>query len=224
MIRVSEVHSPSIQGNNYTFDVASGGFSAENQLSVDQRGFKKFIQDEAASFLTPDQVMLSSSVKTVAYSGEGVTVTLVDGKTLKADYALVSFSLGVLQNDDVTWEPAFPEWKTEAVQSMTMVSSFIPSRVIHLTSRIGYLYEDLHAIPEEVLVRHRGKITHLPFQFTLLMASTDCYLRRPGSRKVSRLAESGPRELFPWVWCTLCHRHRTYLPFQILGYHLIKSL
>ena len=103
----------------------SGGFSAENQLSTDQRGFKTFIQEEADSFLTPDQVMLSTTVKTIAYSGEGVTVTLTDGKTLKADYALVSFSLGVLQNDDVTWEPKLPAWKEEAVQSMSMVSDFL---------------------------------------------------------------------------------------------------
>jgi len=107
-------------GNNYTFDVPSGGFSAENQLSIDQRGFKTFIQEEAKSFLTEDQVMLSTTVKTIAYSGEGVSVTLTDGKVLKADYALVSFSLGVLQHDDVTWEPKLPAWKEEAVQSMSM--------------------------------------------------------------------------------------------------------
>ena len=69
--------------------------------------------------------MLSTTVKTIAYSGEGVTVTLTDGKTLKADYALVSFSLGVLQNDDVTWKPKLPAWKEEAVQSMSMVSGFL---------------------------------------------------------------------------------------------------
>ena len=27
----------------------------------------------------------------------------------------------MLQNDDVIFEPAFPAWKTEAIQSMTMV-------------------------------------------------------------------------------------------------------
>lgn len=65
---------------------------------------------------------LNSVVKTIAYTGEGVSVTLVNGTTLEADYALVSFSLGVLQNEDVTWEPKLPAWKTEAIQSMSMVS------------------------------------------------------------------------------------------------------
>jgi len=74
--------------------------------------------------------MLGTTVKTVAYSGKGVSVTLADGKTLKADYALVSFSLGVLQNDDVTWEPKLPPWKEEAVQSMSMVSGFLPPRAV----------------------------------------------------------------------------------------------
>jgi len=76
--------------------------------------------------------MLNTTVKNIAYSGEGVTVTLVDGSTLEADYALVSFSLGVLQNDDVTWEPELPAWKTEAVQSMSMVCDFLSLRPICL--------------------------------------------------------------------------------------------
>ena len=79
---------------------------------------------------------LNSVVKNVAYSSEGVSVTLVNGTTLKADYALVSFSLGVLQNEDVTWEPEFPAWKTEAVQSMTMVSNVFLLSHLPLTFRL----------------------------------------------------------------------------------------
>lgn len=73
--------------------------------------------------------MLNSKVHEISYSREGVTVTLDDGKTLSADYALVSFSLGVLQHDDVKWEPPLPPWKREAIESMTMVrnSSMVTS-------------------------------------------------------------------------------------------------
>jgi hypothetical protein len=74
--------------------------------------------------------MLSTTVETISYSGEGVSVTLVDGRTLTADYALVTFSLGVLQHDDVSWEPELPAWKTEAVQSMGMVGDFLLLHVI----------------------------------------------------------------------------------------------
>jgi len=77
--------------------------------------------------------MLNSVVKTISYSGEGVNVTLVDGTKLTADYALVSFSLGVLQHDDVIWEPKLPAWKTEAIQSMTMVKGILISHWLSLT-------------------------------------------------------------------------------------------
>lgn len=47
-------------------------------------------------------------------------VVLEDGSTLSADHVLVTFSLGVLQNDDVIFEPALPKWKTEAIHGMSM--------------------------------------------------------------------------------------------------------
>ena len=79
--------------------------------------------------------MLNSVIKTISYSGEGVNVTLVDGTKLEADYALVSFSLGVLQYDDVTWEPKLPAWKTEAIQSMTMVKDILITSCLSLTCK-----------------------------------------------------------------------------------------
>lgn len=90
-------------------------------MSIDQRGFKHFIQAEAAEFLHPDQLMLNSTVTNITYSSEGVNVALEDGTVLLADYVLCTFSLGVLQNDDVTFIPPLPDWKQEAIQSMTMV-------------------------------------------------------------------------------------------------------
>jgi len=47
-------------------------------------------------------------------------VSLADGTSLSADYALVTFSLGVLQHDDVLFEPALPRWKSEAIHGMVM--------------------------------------------------------------------------------------------------------
>jgi len=48
----------------------------------------------------------------------------------EAGYALVLFGFGVLQDDDVTWEPKLPAWKMKAILSMTMVSDFILLRLI----------------------------------------------------------------------------------------------
>ena len=98
-----------------------GGFSEDNLLCIDQRGFKTIIQAEAAEFLTAEQTMLNSTVKAIAYSKDGVEVELTDGNKLQADYALVTFSVGVLQNDDVGFKPILPDWKQEAIQSITMV-------------------------------------------------------------------------------------------------------
>ncbi|KAL0952569.1 hypothetical protein HGRIS_006825 [Hohenbuehelia grisea] len=108
--------------NNFTFNTDQGGFSEENRLATDQRGFKALIQEESKEFLRPDQVLLSSIVKTVAYSKSGVTVHLANGTNITADYAICTFSIGVLQNDDVVFKPALPEWKVEAIQSMVMAT------------------------------------------------------------------------------------------------------
>jgi len=104
----------------YTYDPDKGGFSPYDQLSIDQRGFKTIIQQEAAEFLKPDQVLLNATVDTISYSGKGISVNLTDGTVLSADYALVTFSLGVLQHDDVKWSPELPDWKKEAIASMIM--------------------------------------------------------------------------------------------------------
>ncbi|KAI0334153.1 amine oxidase [Cubamyces sp. BRFM 1775] len=109
-------------GNNFTYDTDMGGFGDDNQMSLDQRGFKYFIQSEAAEFLQPDQTRFNSTVKKITHSDSGVSVELVGGETLHADYALCTFSLGVLQHDDVVFEPALPDWKQEAIQSMVMAT------------------------------------------------------------------------------------------------------
>ncbi|KIO17971.1 hypothetical protein M407DRAFT_226715 [Tulasnella calospora MUT 4182] len=107
--------------NNFTFDASRGGFSDENLLSVDQKGFKHILQDEAATFLKASNVLLSSTVKDINYSDSGVSVKLESGDELKAKYALVTFSVGVLQHpEDVKFEPAFPAWKQEAIDGMKM--------------------------------------------------------------------------------------------------------
>ncbi|KAI0261930.1 amine oxidase [Gloeopeniophorella convolvens] len=108
--------------DNFTFDTDVGGFSDDNLFSIDQRGFKHLIQAEAAEFLTPAQTLLNTTVAAVAYSDAGVSVTLANGTTLRAAYAICTFSLGVLQNDDVQFEPAFPSWKAEAVESLVMAT------------------------------------------------------------------------------------------------------
>lgn len=102
--------------NNHTF----GGFSEENMMSLDGRGFKTIVQAEAASFLKPTQILLNSTVERIAYDAHGVTVTLDNGRILTAEYVICTFSLGVLQHGDIQFVPPLPAWKIEAIHSMTM--------------------------------------------------------------------------------------------------------
>ncbi len=95
-------------------------------FSIDQRGIKYLIQAEAAEFLKPSQVRLQATVATIEYSDSAVSVTLTDGTRLTAQYAIWTFSLGVLQNDDVQFDTPLPEWKVEAIHNMTMVINRAP--------------------------------------------------------------------------------------------------
>ena len=128
-------------------------------MSIDNRGFKHFIQAEAAEFLQPHQVLYNATVTNITYSSSGVSVTLADGRKLEADYAICTFSLGVLQHDDVVFDPPLPDWKQEAIQSMVMVClpsdydtprcgrrAFEPLTVLALHA-IGDVHKDIPAIP-----------------------------------------------------------------------------
>lgn len=118
-------------------------------LVVDPRGFRALIQEEASEFIQPQQLRLNSTVRTISHSKSGVRVTLSDGRILSAGYALCTFSLGVLQNDDVRFEPPLPVWKQEAIHSMSMVvthstlsvflSEFAVCRVSSLRSSSSFL-------------------------------------------------------------------------------------
>ncbi|KAJ7584863.1 amine oxidase [Mycena floridula] len=108
--------------NNFTYDPDQGGFADENLLAIDQRGFKHLIQAEADDFLRSDQLMLGSTVREIQYSSSGVKIILTNNKTISGDYALCTFSLGVLQNDDVKFRPTLPNYKQEAIESMTMAT------------------------------------------------------------------------------------------------------
>ena len=118
------------QAANFTYDPDFGGFGDDNAMSIDPRGFKSIIQAEAATFLKPSQLMLNATVKNITYSGSGVEVALATGEKMLADYVLSTFSLGVLQNDDVQFHPSLPDWKLEAIHGMTLVNILYPHALL----------------------------------------------------------------------------------------------
>ncbi|EPE27798.1 FAD/NAD(P)-binding protein [Glarea lozoyensis ATCC 20868] len=97
-------------------------FSDENNFVIDQRGFNYMIEGEAYTFLTPNdtRLRLSTNVTSITYSSYGVIIGMADGSCIQADYAVCTFSLGVLQNDVVTFDPVLPAWKQASIEGMQM--------------------------------------------------------------------------------------------------------
>ncbi|KAI5460710.1 amine oxidase [Mariannaea sp. PMI_226] len=107
-----------VAGGNATF----GYFSDVSNLVVDQRGYNYFIQEEAKTFLKEKdpRLLLKTTVESIEYSKTGVKVTTKGGDCIEADYAICTFSLGVLQNDAVEFKPKLPHWKQSAIDQFAM--------------------------------------------------------------------------------------------------------
>ena len=66
------------------------------------------------------KTLLGKLVKKIKYNADSVEVQTSDGWSYQADYALCTFSSGVLASDLVTFEPALPDWKKEAIYKNPM--------------------------------------------------------------------------------------------------------
>ncbi|KAI9692589.1 MAG: hypothetical protein M1822_006820 [Bathelium mastoideum] len=97
-------------------------YSDANNYVFDQRGFNTFIKGEASTFLTRDdpRLLLNTTVTNITYNPSSVTVQTHNGTCIKASYAICTFSLGVLQNDAVVFDPPLPSWKREAIDTFQM--------------------------------------------------------------------------------------------------------
>ncbi|KAI8377544.1 uncharacterized protein BYT42DRAFT_570659 [Radiomyces spectabilis] len=107
-----------------TVDMVTGSFPSGNEFVVDERGFNHILKEEAKWFLQDDdsRLLLNTLVKDIFYGDDNVTVITDNGQILTADYAICTFSLGVLQSDNVNFMPPFPDWKREALLSFHMAT------------------------------------------------------------------------------------------------------
>ncbi|KAJ5344227.1 uncharacterized protein N7506_002592 [Penicillium brevicompactum] len=103
-------------------NLTSNYFSDHDNFVLDQRGFNIIFKKMASNFLRKNdpRLLLNTQVTNITYTDDGVTVLNKDGSCVEADYAIVTFSLGVLQNDAVQFSPKLPDWKQEAIQKFTM--------------------------------------------------------------------------------------------------------
>ncbi|KAI9033831.1 amine oxidase [Phycomyces nitens] len=112
----------SVENSNWTY-TGFGPDSDGDLFVTDPRGFKHIFLEEANLFLKKDdsRVKLNTLVTKVEYNKRGVTIH-TDNETFKADYAISTFSIGVLQNHDVEWSPALPAWKLEGIYGFHMAT------------------------------------------------------------------------------------------------------
>jgi len=80
-----------LKANNFTFESEEGGFSEENLMSLDDRGFKYLIQSETEEFVKPQQVIYNSVVKEIAHGESGVNITLENGEFFRSRLRSVYF-------------------------------------------------------------------------------------------------------------------------------------
>lgn len=117
--------TPDVSSQEFTianYNSTYYGFSEVNNFVHDQRGYNVFLHGEAATFLKPNdsRLLLNTIVTEVKWGKSGVTIDNADGTCIEADYAICTFSVGVLQSDEVKFTPSFPRWKQVAIETFQM--------------------------------------------------------------------------------------------------------
>jgi polyamine oxidase len=97
-------------------------FSEYSNFSIDQRGFNVWLKGQAAKFLKANdtRLLFNTIVTDIEHSDTGVTITNEDGSCVEADYAINTVSLGVLQNDAITFQPQLPDWKQSSIATFSI--------------------------------------------------------------------------------------------------------
>ena len=84
----------------------------------DKRGLWSLYEDLHKPVM--DHVFLQKAVDRITYSANSVEVRTKNNETFVSDYALCTFSSGVLASEIVTFKPPLPEWKQEAIYKNPM--------------------------------------------------------------------------------------------------------
>ncbi|KAI4517561.1 FAD/NAD(P)-binding domain-containing protein [Schizophyllum commune Loenen D] len=158
--------------HNFTFNL----YGDDNFLNIDQRV-------EAATFLQSDQIVYNATVKSVDWERHSsehsththpVNVTLANGTPLTADYVICTFSLGMLQNDEVEWVPTLPAWKREATAAFTMAT--------YTKVFVHFAGEDRFWFDTEMALYASSRRGHYPLWQSLDVPATHAPQFLPGSR------------------------------------------
>ncbi|KAE8791280.1 polyamine oxidase [Hordeum vulgare] len=108
-------------------------FDDDIYFVADQRGYEAVVYYLAGQYLKADKsgnivnprLQLNKAhtyiyTQQISHSGGGVTVRTEDAKVYKADYVMVSTSVGVLQSDLIQFKPRLPTWKVLLIYQFDM--------------------------------------------------------------------------------------------------------
>ncbi|XP_078348136.1 uncharacterized protein LOC144633196 [Oculina patagonica] len=104
-----------------------------------------------------ERTILQETVEKIRYSDHSVELHTKSNETFVADYALCTFSSGVLASDTITFDPPLPKWKREAIYKnpmsvYTKIFLKFPRKfwddneyILHASKRQGYfsVFQDL---------------------------------------------------------------------------------
>jgi len=101
--------------------------SRSKRSTLTHRGYKYiFVQEAKELFgqtLDDPRLHLGTTVKRIDYTDSNLTRVETDqGDFYASKFVVSTMSLGVLQNQDVTWAPKLPDWKKEAIFTFNMAT------------------------------------------------------------------------------------------------------
>ena len=127
----------------------------EDFFVSDQRGLWSLYEDLYKPVI--ERILLRETVERIKYSDDSVEVHTKTNETFVADYALCTFSSGVLASGTVTFDPPLPKWKQESIYKnpmsvYTKIFLKFPWKfwddhefILHASKRRGYfpVFQDL---------------------------------------------------------------------------------
>ncbi|PIA40518.1 hypothetical protein AQUCO_02500315v1 [Aquilegia coerulea] len=103
-------------------------FGEDSYFVADPNGYESVVIDVAKQVLTTrkdglitdPRLKLNQVVTVIRHSPSGVIVKTEDGSVYRADYVIVSVSIGVLQSKLIDFQPDLPMWKVLALYQFDM--------------------------------------------------------------------------------------------------------
>ena len=105
-------------------DGAIQSVTGQQFFVTDPRGYAYIVERLAGEFLVQNdpRLKLNRRVRTIRWSDSSVKVNTDGGETFIADYALITFSVGVLKSENnIKFLPELPAWKRAAISKLDVV-------------------------------------------------------------------------------------------------------